>query len=109
MKQRKAKEKIKKDNKPCLMQINTQKNLTNIGHTYHNNKVSLISFTQYKRFFKAHRLYMGLLLLVTEVLSSKSQRIKASPQAWRYFNPGNKAALQRMLPDWACAQRSTVG
>ena len=50
-----------------------------------------------------------LLFLLSEVLSPKDLPIKASLQTWRYFNLGNQAALQRMLPDCEHAQRSSVG
>ena len=49
------------------------------------------------------------LVLLSYVLSPKSQSIKASPQSRRYFNPGSHAVLRHILSDWARAQRSTVG
>lgn len=49
-----------------------------------------------------------MLFLLFEGLNPKNRQIKASLQARRYFNPGNQAALRRVLFDWARAHRSTV-
>ena len=40
-----------------------------------------------------------LLLLLSEVLSHRGQPIEASPEALRYLNLGNQAALQCMFFD----------
>ena len=58
-------------------------------------------FAHFSRF-----LFLSLLLL--EVLGTKDRPIKASPQAWRYFNPGSEAVLRHMLSDWARVQKSTM-
>ena len=42
---------------------------------------------------------MLLLLLLSEVLSHRDQPIEASPEALRYLNLGNQAALQCMFFD----------
>ena len=49
-----------------------------------------------------------MLFLLFEGLNPKNRQIKASLQARRYFNPGNQAALRRVLFDWARVHRSTV-
>ena len=49
------------------------------------------------------------LLLFSEVLSPKSRQSRQSQQAWRYFKPGSKADLRRVLPDWPRVERRTVG
>ena len=47
-------------------------------------------------------------MLLSEVVSPKDRPIRATPLAWRDFEPG-QAALRRMLSDWARAQRRVVG
>ena len=48
---------------------------------------------------------MSLLLLLlssslSELLNPKGRPVKANQQAWRYFNPGSRVALRRMLSHW---------
>ena len=65
--------------------------------------------TGVKLLFLLSLLLLLLLLLLSEVLSPKNWLIKASPQAWRYFDLGCQAALRLMLSNWAHVERSTVG
>ena len=52
--------------------------------------------------------FIIIISLLSQVLSRKGRSIKASRQALKYFNPGNQAALRRMLSHWARVQRSAA-
>ena len=71
--------------------------------------VIIITVSIYYFFVSLLLLLLLLLFLLSEVLSPKSQPIKLSLQAERYFNSNTQAALWRMLSDWASVQKSSVG
>ena len=54
-------------------------------------------------------LILLLLILLYEVIRPKGRSVKASSQAWSYYNPSSQAVLRYMLSNWARTQRSTVG
>ena len=71
--------------------------------------VIIITVSIYYFFVSLLLLLLLLLFLLSEVLIPKSQPIKLSLQAERYFNSNTQAALWRMLSDWASVQKSSVG
>ena len=60
-------------------------------------------------FYTLSGYHIIIILWLSEALGSEGEAIKASLQAWRYFNPGSQAALLCMLPDWTLVQKSNMG
>lgn len=55
-------------------------------------------------------LLLIILPLFSEVLPPlKARHLRQARRPGGTFNPGRRASLRRMLPEWACAQTSAVG